>query len=81
MELVKTEDKDGIAVVSLAGSVTNPINLETVEALTTALSNAVEDQAKGLVLTAESEKFFSMWMTLVKSGGHRSLVGRWTARP
>ncbi len=64
MELVKTEERDGIAIVSLAGGVTNPINLEVVEGLTTALSNALEINARGLVLTSLSDKFFSIGFDL-----------------
>jgi len=64
MERIGVEDHDGVFVVSLAGGVTNPINLETVEELTTALSNAQQEGARGLVLTAQSDKFFSIGFDL-----------------
>jgi enoyl-CoA hydratase/carnithine racemase len=64
MELVRTEELDDVSVVTLCGGVTNPINLETVEALATALDNVKENDTKGLVLTSESDKFFSIGFDL-----------------
>jgi len=61
---VKTEEREGVSIITLCGGVTNPINLETVEALSTALTNALEGQAKGVVLTSESDKFFSIGFDL-----------------
>ena len=62
MELVKTEHQKGILIVTLTSGVTNPINLETTQALLKELRSASEVIAdiSGLVLTSESKKFFSI---------------------
>jgi enoyl-CoA hydratase/carnithine racemase len=64
MDIVRTEEQDEVSVVTLCGGVTNPINLETVEALATALDNVKDNDTKGVVLTSESDKFFSIGFDL-----------------
>jgi enoyl-CoA hydratase/carnithine racemase len=66
MELVGSENKNGILYVTLNGSVTNPINPETTRALIDALSEASKNecQINALLLTSANNKFFSIGFDL-----------------
>jgi len=63
--MLEIEQKDGVALVRLARGVTNPINLELVEALREALRQAREDPAvRGVVLGSQQDKFFSIGLDI-----------------
>lgn len=62
MPTITTEQKEKITVVSLSGSVTNPVGRDLVRELSEALKEAKQG-AKGLVLTG-GEKFFSIGLNL-----------------
>lgn len=64
MDLVCSEERDDITILTLVGSETNPINLDTVSELQSALDNLIEAQTKGLVITSKSERFFSIGFDL-----------------
>ena len=53
--------KEGVAIVSLDYGVANPLNLELVTELSNVLQQVKADsEARGVVLTSTSEKFFSI---------------------
>lgn len=60
MAAIKSTYKDKIFRITLASNITNPINLETTRALLEALSEVSEVSAKGLLLTSDNTKFFSI---------------------
>lgn len=62
MKTITIEQKEDIAIVSLSGSVTNPVGRELVNEMSEALAD-VKRQARGLVLTG-GEKFFSIGLNL-----------------
>lgn len=63
--MIRKELKAGVAVVSLDRGVTNPLNLELVTELSEVLSGVKADpQAKGVVLTSTSQKFFSIGLDI-----------------
>ena len=64
MEPVTTKLQDGVFVVTLSWSVTNPIGPDTVTALIKALDESYKVNAKALVLTSTSNKFFSIGFDL-----------------
>jgi enoyl-CoA hydratase/carnithine racemase len=64
MEPVTTKLQDGVFVVTLSWSVTNPIGPDTVKALIKALDESYKADAKALVLTSTSSKFFSIGFDL-----------------
>ena len=65
MNQVQRMLQDGIAVLSLDSGVTNPINGELVAALNAALDDLEQEASfRGLVLTSESSKFFSIGFDL-----------------
>jgi enoyl-CoA hydratase/carnithine racemase len=59
--MIAAENIDGVAVLKLDRGVTNPINLELVEALWRAVAGAGGDpDVRAVVLTSASDKFFSI---------------------
>lgn len=61
MKPILTETLDTIVVIKLNRGVTNALNLELLHALAEALDQVRQDpNVHGLVLTSESEKFFSI---------------------
>jgi len=62
MAHVKTEQQDGIFIISLTSGVTNPINLEITQAILNELRSASENisDISGLLLTSANNKFFSI---------------------
>lgn len=64
MEPVTTKIQDGVFVVTLSWSTTNPIGPDTVKALIKAMDESYKEDAKALVLTSTSSKFFSIGFDL-----------------
>jgi enoyl-CoA hydratase/carnithine racemase len=60
MDLIHIEYKDDVAVIRLANSVTNPINLQLVTELKEGLQTIKKDSIGGVVLTSSNSKFFSI---------------------
>ena len=61
METIRTENRDGVAVVTLNRGTTNAINRKVVDELTETLRRLKDDpESHGLVLASANEKFFSI---------------------
>ena len=61
METIRTENRDGVAVVTLSRGTTNAINRQLVDELTDTLRRLKDDpETLGLVLGSTNEKFFSI---------------------
>ena len=61
METIRTENRDGVAVVTLDRGTTNAINRQLVDELTETLRQLKNDtQVRGVVLVSANEKFFSI---------------------
>ena len=59
--MISVDQRDSVAMVRIARSVTNPLNLECVQQLARELKRVKEDSAvRGLVLASSSAKFFSI---------------------
>jgi 3,2-trans-enoyl-CoA isomerase len=65
MEAIKLEQQDGIALVTLNRGVINAINQNLIDELTEALHMLKDDSmVRGLVLTSNNDKFFSIGFDL-----------------
>ncbi|MHC4861235.1 MAG: enoyl-CoA hydratase/isomerase family protein [Planctomycetota bacterium] len=65
MDLVRMEHRDGVARLTLCRGVTNPLSLELLRELAGHLEVAMLDEdVRALVLTSESDKFFSIGFDL-----------------
>ncbi|MGB7062758.1 MAG: enoyl-CoA hydratase/isomerase family protein [Candidatus Zixiibacteriota bacterium] len=65
METIRTENRDGVAVVTLNRRTTNAINRQLVDELTGTLRQIKGDSdARGAVLTSSNEKFFSIGLDI-----------------
>ncbi len=65
MTLVKRSTEDGIAILSLAHGTTNPIAPDLVASINAALDDVEEEgSCRGVVLTSENRKFFSIGFDL-----------------
>jgi len=68
MELLKSENFDGISIITLTAGITNPINPETTDELLTTLTKISSGNTgyKGLILTSANSKFFSIGFDIPK---------------
>jgi enoyl-CoA hydratase/carnithine racemase len=65
METIRTENRDGVTVVTLNRGTTNAINRQLVAELTGTLRQIKGDSdARGAVLTSSNEKFFSIGLDI-----------------
>ncbi|MGB2990714.1 MAG: enoyl-CoA hydratase/isomerase family protein [Candidatus Zixiibacteriota bacterium] len=65
METIRTENRDGVAVVTLNRGTTNAINRQLVDELTDTLRQLKNDtQVRGAVLVSSNEKFFSIGLDI-----------------
>lgn len=65
MDLVRMEHRDGVARLTLCRGVTNPLSLRLLRELAGHLEVAIlDEEVRALVLTSESDKFFSIGFDL-----------------
>jgi enoyl-CoA hydratase/carnithine racemase len=61
MDLISLDRQDGVAIATLCRGVTNPINLDLVNALSDLLGQVGQDKdLRSLVLASSNDKFFSI---------------------
>ncbi|MGD2248322.1 MAG: enoyl-CoA hydratase/isomerase family protein [Candidatus Methanofastidiosia archaeon] len=64
MDLIHIEYKDDVAVIKLANTVTNPINLQLVTELKEGLQTIQKDSMGSVVLSSSNSKFFSIGLDI-----------------